>query len=232
MTAANRYYVTALPVLGELGSEAPFDRERMLQHVADLPDAHALVTVLFLEDDLLEREAFLAGEIKEVRPVVLTEAQVRNESPLPDYLVSSLEHESAALTADRLWEAYFGYASGVAKEQGSEFLATWVRDEVGRRNALAAARARRLGLREADSLVAVELGEAAEEYQNLVAEWLAAANPLAGLQLLMADQWAWLGRHDRWFTFANDELAAYAARLMLLERWQRVTRESEGGRES
>lgn len=232
MIAANRYYITALPVLGELGSEAPLGRELMLQHVTDLPNAHALVTVLFLEDDLLEREAFLAGEIKEVRPVVLTETQTRNESPLPDYLVSSLEGESATLTSDRLWEAYFGYAMGVAEEQGSEFLAAWVRDEVGRRNALAAARARRLGLREADYLVAVELGEGAEEYQNLVAEWLAAANPLAGLQLLMADRWSWLGRHDRWFTFANDELAAYAARLMLLERWQRVARQAEGGRES
>lgn len=232
MTAANRYYITALPVLGELGSEPPIGREELLEHVEALRGARALVRALFLEDDLLEREGFLAGEIKEVRPVVLTDIQARNEAELPEYLALPTESESASLSSDPLWAAYFRFVAGVARSRQSAFLAAWVRDEVGRRNALAAARAHRLGLPEADHLVAVELGDGVEEYQNLVTEWLAAANPLTGLQLLMTDRWTWLERHDRWFTFGNDELAAYAARLMLLERWQRVTRKSEGGRES
>ncbi len=232
MTAVNRYYITALPVLGELGSEPPISREELLEHVSSLPGAAALVEALFLEDDLLERESFLVGEIKEVRPMVLTDAQVRNEAALPEYLTLHMEDEAATLSSDRLWEAYFRFVDGVATEHQSAFLAAWVRDEVGRRNALAAARARRLGLRETDYLVAVDLGDEVEEHQNLVTEWLAAANPLAGLQLLMTDRWTWLERHDRWFTFDNDELAAFAARLMLLERWQRVTRKSEGNHES
>lgn len=232
MTAVNRYYITALPVLGELGSEPPISREELLEHVESLKGARALVRALFLEDDLLEREGFLVGEIKEARPVVLTDLQARNEAELPEYLTLPSEIESARLSADHLWEAYFRFVAGVAKARQSDFLAAWVRDEVGRRNALATARAHRLGLAEADYLVAVELGDGVEEHQNLVTEWLAAANPLTGLQLLMADRWTWLERHDRWFTFGNDELAAYAARLMLLERWQRVTRKSEGGRES
>jgi hypothetical protein len=38
-----------------------------------------------------------------------------------------------------------------------------------------------------------------------------------------------LTAHDAWFTFSDDELAVYAARLMLLHQWLRIT--SEGGQE-
>jgi len=36
-------------------------------------------------------------------------------------------------------------------------------------------------------------------------------------------RWAWLADNDAWFSFRDDELAVYAARLMLLHQWKRIT---------
>jgi hypothetical protein len=46
---------------------------------------------------------------------------------------------------------------------------------------------------------------------------------LEGQKVLDRARWAWLDEHDRWFTFEDDELAAYAARLLLVNRWHRIT---------
>ena len=40
-------------------------------------------------------------------------------------------------------------------------------------------------------------------------------------------RWAWIERHDAWFSFSVDELLAYAARVMLLEQWRRSAEEDE-----
>lgn len=40
-------------------------------------------------------------------------------------------------------------------------------------------------------------------------------------------RWAWIERHDAWFSFAVDEMLAYAARVMLLEQWRRTEENKE-----
>jgi hypothetical protein len=223
------YYLASLPALGELGSEPSMGFAELLEHVEEDRQRHELVGSLFLLDDLLQREAFLAGELEEADPAVFSIQQVRNESPLPEFLALAPEAgEGPRLGAgDRLWDAYFRYVAGVAQRLGSRFLAAWVGYEVALRNALVAARAKRLGLDEADYLVAADLASAGDEVTATVSAWASAATPLAGQQSLLRARWDWLTAHDAWFTFSDDELAVYAARLMLLHQWQRMT--SEGG---
>ncbi len=195
----------------------------------DSPGPRAPVEALFLFDDLLEREAFLAGELEEVHPLVLTRGQARNEAPLPAYLTSDAREMSGPLEVDALWDACFRHAAKVAHKYASRFLAGWVGHEVGLRNALATARARRLGLDESDYLVATDLAETDEDFTTLLSEWAAALTPLAGLRGLTTARWAWLAEHDAWFTFSDDELAAYAAKLILLHRWRRSAEAGEEG---
>ena len=223
------YYVVALPALGELGSEPALRPVQLLEHVADSPSLRALVETLFLFDDLLQREAFLAGEVEEVSPVVLTPGQTRNEAPLPAYLAPGAEDVPGALKADGLWDACFRHAEDVARRRGSAFLAGWVGHEVALRNALAAARAKRLGLEESDYLVATDLATSHEDLIKVLSKWTAAPTPLAGLRVLIEARWAWLAEHDAWFTFSDDELAAYAAKLMLLHQWRRLAEAGEDG---
>ncbi|NLS97024.1 MAG: DUF2764 family protein [Planctomycetaceae bacterium] len=223
------YYLTALPALGELGSEPPIGYAELLEQVgADSPWG-ALAGTLFLSDDLLLREAFLAGEVDEVDPAVLTVQQVRNAAPLPSFLVASETAETAAtVEADSLWEAYYRHAASVARRFRNTFLLAWVAFEVGLRNALAAARAKRLGLEEAGYVVAGDLaGESPEDFSATVSEWTSAATPLDGLRVVLRARWAWIARHDAWFSFSEDELLAYAARLMLLDQWRRTTRDAK-----
>lgn len=221
----DRYYdITALPSLGELGSEPPIEPADFRAGLAGDRGRYELVGSLFLQDDLLQREACLAGELEEVEPIVLSVGQARNESPLPEFL--ALEPESDAEQrrgpdADRLWEAYFRYVAGLAGRRRSPFLAAWVGYEVALRNALAAERAKRLGLEESDYLVATDLaGE--EDFAGLIRTWASAPTPLAAQQVLLQTRWDWLAAHDPWFTFRDDEAAVYAARLMLLGQWRRA----------
>jgi hypothetical protein len=225
------YYMASLPALGELGTEAPMGFCELLEHLSDSRPRYELVASLFLLDDLMQREAFLAGEIEEVDPAVLSIQQARNEGPLPESLAGdSVAEAKGALgvAADRLWDAYFRYVFGVAQRRKSEFLRAWVTFEVTLRNALVAARSKRLGLDGSEYFVATDLVGSDDELAGLVGEWAAAATPLAGQQVLLRGRWAWLDENDAWFSFRDDELAAYAARLMLLRQWERIAAEGAG----
>jgi len=223
MAEANYYLITALPTLGEPPSAPPLGPIDLLEHLRDSVGPSRLVETIFLGDDLLQREAYLAGEIKQVSPAVLTVGQIQDDEPLPVYLVGGEEESPTRIAADVVWAAYFRHAADVARQQGSGFLAAWIRYEVALRNALAEARAKALNLEPADYLVAVELTDDEEDFTALVGEWAAAADPLAGMKVLDEARWEWLTAHDAWFSFADDELAAYAAKLMLLIRWNRLT---------
>jgi len=220
------YYLASLPALGELGTEPAMGFAELLEHLADHRGRHQLVGSLFLLDDLLQREAYLAGELPETDPAVLTVQQAQNESPLPDCLVREPAADASGLrgpAVDRLWECYFRYVANLAERLQCPFLAAWVRHEVTLRNTLAAARAKRLGLEPTDYLVAADLTLSGESLADVLAEWAASATPLAGQQVLLRARWTWLAEHDAWFSFRDDELAVYAARLMLLHQWARMT---------
>lgn len=230
MTGAARYHITALPGLGGLGSTPPLELSELLERFADLAWAREPMAVILLQDDLTQRESFLSGEFSEVKPAVLNESQARNEAPLPDYLITE-ENTSGAKTleVDRLWETYFRHAAGVAEQYGNRFLQKWVAFEVGLRNALASARAQRLGLDVSDYRVATDLEDGMEDFSDVIDEWAQADNPLAGLRALISARWGWVDRHDAWFTFRGDELTAYTARLLLLHQWYRLDKAEQTG---
>lgn len=216
------YYISALPTLGDLDSEPPLNPTQMLEHLDGRPASQSLLETLFVLDDLLQREAFLAGELKEVNPTVLTPQQVRNDAPLPPYLLTNTPEASDALQGDRCWEAFFHYAANVARRQASTFLRAWVGYEVALRNALAAKRAELLGLEASDYFVVQDLADPEADFTQLMSEWTSAPTPLAGLQVLIAARWIWLTEHEAWFSFRDDELCAYAAKLLLQQQWRRI----------
>ncbi|HUU59838.1 MAG TPA: hypothetical protein VMZ50_09860 [Phycisphaerae bacterium] len=226
-----RYYyqVTALPPLGEPGTRPPMSPRDLLEHLRGDPGPRSLVEAVFLSDDLLQREALLVGEIEEASPTVLTVPQLRDEEPLPEFLGPAEDQQPPRYVSDALWVGYYRYVERLAAARGSRFLHQWVRFEVGLRNALAAARAKALTLDPDDYLVVPELGDGPEAFEAVVAEWAAARDPLAGLRVLDRRRWDWIGAHDAWFSFDQDELAAYAVRVMLLNRWQRL-REGDADR--
>ena len=224
MPGRNYFLLSALPGLGELGSDPPIGRAELLALLDEAPRPRAQAEAIFLADDLLAREAALAGQVEAPEPLVLTAEQVRGDEPLPAWLAGA-EAEPAApaegrLAVDAVWAAYFRHLAGVAGV--GRFVPAWIALEAGLRNALAAARAKALSLDAHRYVVEVPGALPAEEFTDVLAEWSAARTPLAGLRALDAARWQWLVEHDGWFTFADDELAAYAAKLMLLHRWRRI----------
>ncbi len=226
MKGENYYLLTFLPALGEPGEPPPVSYEELMDYLAPAPGPRRLVETLFLSDDLLQRFAYLAGETEEVNPVVLTAEQVRNEQPLPPYLSGPEELSSNRPEADVTWEAYYRHAHAVAGEANSDFLTAWVGFELALRNALVHARADALDLDPDKYLVLPELA-ADVDVSDTVSQWTSAGDPLAGQKVLDSTRWDWIMQHENWFTFADDEIAVYAAKLMLLERWQRITSDKE-----
>jgi hypothetical protein len=225
----NYYLLTSLPTLGQLGDPPPLNCAELLAKLDPEDTARELVETLLLSDDLLQRDAVLAGEIDEPSPAVLSREQVRGEAPLPESLEGAQQGGAPGprIAGDALWEAYFRHAAELAARTRSGFLANWVAWEVGLRNALVEARARELDLEPGDYFVATDLADNVANYEAVTREWAQAPNPLVGQRALDAARWEWLNVNDRYFSFGDDELAAYAARLMLAVRWRRIVAPSQ-----
>ncbi len=219
----NQYLLSALPSPGELGQTPPITAVALLEHVSPFAGPHAILQAILLSDDLLQRQAVLAGETQEPSPAVLTAEQLTDEAPLPAYLTTEADDDTQRPAGeDLLWETYFRYVAEVARSSRNSFLAQWVAFEVGLRNAIAALRARALELDVHSYLVAQDLADDHDDFSSILNEWSAAATPLAGLRVLDEARWQWLNENDAWFSFKDDELAAYAVRVMLLTRWHRL----------
>ena len=217
------YLLSALPSLGHLSEGAPLSLGELADRAGPHAAADGVVGAVLLSDDLLQRDAVMAGELEQSQPVLLTPEQVTDEAPLPPYLVASDEQAlSAGRFVDAVWAAYFRHVADVALRRGCAFLSQWAVYEVTLRNALASERARALDLSDEGGAVAAELVDERIDLDRTVNEWSAARTPLAGLQTVDHARWDWLAQHDRWFSFAIDELAAYAAKLSLLCRWERI----------
>ncbi|MBT4513431.1 MAG: hypothetical protein HOC20_14655 [Chloroflexi bacterium] len=225
MARNNYYLLTSLSGLGDLGSVPPMPLAGLLEKVIDSGGNHVLLEALFLGGDLLQRQALLSSEIEEAEPTVLTLAQVRDQEPLPEYLVSDEAGIGTQSALDVLWGSYYSYVASVAVEYKSEFLFMWVEYEIGMRNALVMARAKSLNLDPQEYLVAPWIGGAGKNFSGVINEWVSASDPFVGLRVLDEARWKWLGDNDGWFTFSDDELVAYGAKLMLLHRWHRLGRE-------
>jgi len=226
MPERNYYLITSLPPLISLGQAPPMSLAELRDQIAASPTAGRLADVIFLGDDLFQRQAVLAGELDSPEPVVLTLEQLRDEQPLPEYLATAQTDRAGALAVDVVMAAYFRHARRTAEQLHSRFLEAWVGFEVALRNALVQARAKALGLDAAEYFVTPHLAHSDEDLEGLVAEWSSAPDPLTGQRRLDTARWNWIERHDAWYTFGDDELGAYATKLMLLHRWQRLTKAS------
>jgi hypothetical protein len=228
----NYYLLSALADPGPFGSEPPLAPAEFLEALGVNPGAAELTRALFLSDDLLQREAVVTGEIDAPEPIVLSVEQVRDEAELPEELLAQVPQTPRRVAADALWEAYYRYVAELADRTGGGFLRRWVGFEVGLRNALATARARALGLEAAEYTVAEDLAEDDAMISWAVSEWSQAGDPLVATRALDRARYEWLHANDDWFAFSDDELIAYAAKLMILSRWQRLSEARQDGQSS
>ncbi|MFP4356357.1 MAG: hypothetical protein ACLFUJ_14660 [Phycisphaerae bacterium] len=223
MAGDNYYYLTALTPPADLGAPLPITQAELLSMIRDNADAAEMVAALFLGDDLVQMQAMASGELETPVPAVLSPAQVSGEMPLPDSLEPSGQTSPRRIASDAVWEAYYRHLGAVAEKHDSRFLKDWVGFEVALRNALVSARAAGLGIEPSDYTVAVDLADPHADVDDIVKDWSAASDPLAGLRVLDRGRWQWLHENDQAYAFTNDELVAYAAKLMLAARWLRLT---------
>ena len=175
------YYLASLPALGELGSEPSMGFAELLEHLEENRARHPLVGSLFLLDDLLQREAFLAGELEDVDPAVFSIQQVRNESPLPEFLASvpNIQRESPARHRRPAVGGLFPSRGRPGPTAGEPLSGRLGRLRGGAAQRLGRGAGQRLGLDETDYVVAADLASASDEVTEAVTAWASAATPLS-----------------------------------------------------
>jgi len=231
MARKHYHLLCALPDLKGFGSAPPLGKSALLAMVRDCGGPEGSIRLLFLGDDLLQREAVLCGEMdpEQADLAVLSPSQATDSQPLPEFLMPpGTEDEEMTrnpLAVDVIWRRYFFHAAGMAQGLRSRFLASWVAYEVGLRNAMARMRAETLGLDARPYLVAEELGKPPLAFDRELEEWRRASHPLAGLETLEKIRWQWLTEQEPRYDFSDDEVVAYGAKLMVLLRWRRMFRE-------
>ena len=229
MARRNFYLLTLLPDLHAFGSEPPLGKQPLLSLVAESEGPTEIVETLLLSDDLIQREAVLKGEIEpdKADTAVLSLSGVENDGSLPVFLFPETEAQQEipekTSATDRIWERFFHHATRVARSENSRFLAAWVGYEVGLRNALVTARAEALDLDPAQYRVAPELGDPEISYDEALDAWSAGSNPLVALEGLDRARWNRLSEQEPWYSFSDDEVASYTAKLLLLHRWRRIS---------
>ena len=222
------YLLSSLTGLDTLGSASPVSKEGFLDRVVDARGPAETVEMVLLSDDLAQRESLLCGEIASDQTDFAVLAMGLGDNvtvPLPHYLRADDSAESTGnprVTVDALWARYFRHGLKVAIRCRSPFLKAWVGFEVGLRNALSMARAQSLDLDATAYLVAPELGCEQTDFSSVLTAWSAAPDPLAAMDALDKARWAWLEDKGQWYSFKADEIEAYAAKLILLQRWRRL----------
>jgi len=226
VSTLNYYYLSYLPSIDRLGQPVEIDCSELLQLLTSggvLTRAGKICRAIILSGDLMLRESIIAGQIDEAAPSTLTQKQVSGEEPLPEYIVGQDNRDkSGALLTDTVWAGYFTFAAQTASGTRSRFLQNWVRYEVSLRNAIAAKRAEILGLEASDYIVASELGGL--DMSSEVSRWSEAKskNPLEEQKALDLARWEWLEQNGRYFSFSDDEIASYSARLAVSGRWAKL----------
>jgi hypothetical protein len=227
------YVLCVLPGLGAFGRMPPVSTQELLSVVTESEGPVDIVRALLLSDDLLQREATLSGE-RDPDPAdlaIFSLQQAKGEEPLPHFLKPLREDAGESsdhpISVDPIWQNYFQYASKVARSSRTPFLQSWVGFEVGLRNALARARAEALDLDPAPYVMAQGLGDPAPRFESIISDWTAASNPLESIELLDRVRWNWATEREGWYSFTNDEIAAYTAKIMILHRWRRINQGNE-----
>lgn len=224
MTSLNYYHLATLPTLAEPGEPVEITGRELLCQLAEGGEdsqAGTLVKTILLSDDLIQRDCILSGQDITPQLSVLSMEQIEDQELLPDYLFCE-PSDHKTIPSDLIWESYFRYADTVAQDLNSVFLATWVRYEVSLRNGMAEKRAQDLGLDPADYMVATELSTT--DVSADTGRWTSGMSndPLAGQKALDAARWEHLDETEPYYSFGDDEIGAYAARLVIAIRWARI----------
>lgn len=232
----HEYLLSLLPTLDPIGSIPSMSKAGLLEQVRDSKGPVRTVEMLLLSDDLTQYQALLAEEVEkdQVDLAILSLDKGENEEVLPHFLLppesaegAEEEKENDRLNIDGIWARYFRYAASVAKRARSPFLKAWIKFEVGLRNALVAARSRKLELDPTAYLVAPEMADKKTDFSPIVSAWSAASDPLAAMEVLDKARWDWLEEHGGWYSFSDCEIEVYAAKLVLLHRWRRILSEKQ-----
>jgi hypothetical protein len=227
------YLLCMLPGLGDWGSVPPVSKQNLLTVVTESEGPVDIVQALLLSEDLLQREAVLAGEREPGRAdlAVLSLKQANDEEPLPLFLRTDRKEAGGSsdypVAADSIWHNYFQHAFETGRLYRTPFLQAWVGFEVGMRNALTGIRAEALNLDPGPYMVAQELGDPEFPFESIVADWTAALNPLEAHKVLEKARWNWVTEHEGWYRFSNDEVAAYTVKTMILHRWREIAPEDK-----
>ncbi|NLF25858.1 MAG: hypothetical protein GX589_09420 [Deltaproteobacteria bacterium] len=217
----NYYLLPSLPVIDGPTAVMPLSFADFFSQISENAFATSIVKILVLQDDLQKLPGVVTQEQSSHNFILLRDDQIEGLSFWKDFFAEPSPPNVEIQDGEGLLTAYFEAAASLARRTRCTFLKAWIGFEVALRNALGQARATALGHPEAFHEGLPHL-QGHHDFKPLMAEWLKAPTPLAGVELIELSRWRWLMKHDDWYKFSDQELIAYGAKLLALYRTQRL----------
>ena|GEM_PF-1559459 len=172
---AYEYLFSALPPLPERpGARVEISGRElcgMLRSEGSVAEDLGLAVLMAMDLKALER---MDLDAKPGETALFSEEDLKDKSLLPFWLRQALEEEEikkgegAGLPFDHVWSTYYQRLAQLAKDASCGFLGHWVSWDVGLRDALAACRARALGVDPEEAKSGTGLGLSEEEFKSVI----------------------------------------------------------------
>ncbi len=219
------YLLTALPPVSRR-TEPPVLSVAEFRAMIPAGALATLVDAVLTADDLRLWPGLVADASDQPPPVVLEPAVMRGESSADQAL-----GEWPRAEGDERLLGYWEWVRTQAQDHASQSLAEWVAWEVLVAGTVRAWRAQTHGSDGTwpPALSALASSDAGDQAlaSELAGALRQAEDPLAVQTLIDDIRWRWLDDHDHRFTFRDDEVVLYAARLALAWRWHRILHDAD-----
>ena len=225
---AYEYLFSALPPLPERpGGRVEISGRGlcgMLRSEGSVAEALGLAILMAMDLKALERME-LGAEPGET--ALFSAEDLKDRGQLPFWLRQALEEEEikrgegGGLPFDYVWSIYYQQLAQLAQDTGCRFLGHWVAWDVGLRDALAAYRARNLGVDPEEAVSGTGLGLSEEEFRPVIEALVSIKERDRGRwqdmdRLVATHRLDYAKRVAPSYTFDLDELVCYVVSFIVL----------------
>ncbi|MDA3864970.1 MAG: DUF2764 family protein [Deltaproteobacteria bacterium] len=152
----------------------------------------------------------------------LSREDFENKLDLPPFLDNIFRMEQGVVQKEillkKLWESYFNALIEISRKYNSKFLQGYTEMEIGLRNAVAAARAKKLGIEEGK--IQIFNGKNSFQYGSLVLRASEAKDPQERELVIDKARLAYYLELEGIDPFSIDAVLAYLAKAMVIDSWK------------
>lgn len=219
-----RLMTSVPPVKGDLKSTSTPSLSKISQLIfteVEGSDKELVSSILWFVDTA-NAEAVLLDKDHFRESGTISKEEFENKLDLPPFLDNIFRMEQGVVQQEillkKLWESYFNALIEISRKHNSKFLQGYTEMEIGLRNAIAAVRAKELGVEEGK--IQIFNGKNSFQYGSLVLRASEAKDPQERELVIDKARLAYYLELEGIDPFSIDAVLAYLAKAMVIDSWK------------